>query len=172
MKALYTLLILLIPFVGYGQESYDKSNLNSYLLSQQIDNQDRFTKQVLTGKTLGLIGMAGTIVGAVSSVPEISYVGSGLALFGFVIEIGSYKYLKKENLHKLEKLKFKAEILDSEIKDYNFLNNTKYSYFDYNGGVKECYFIENVGSGKVKVKNIDNDEVRIIDEKELFIIQD
>ena len=52
MKAIYTLLILLIPFVSLGQETNVQSNYNSYIISQQIENQNLFSKQILTGKTL------------------------------------------------------------------------------------------------------------------------
>jgi len=98
MKQLYTLLILLIPFVGFGQEISDQSNLNSYVLSQQIDNQDLFSKQVLTGKTISVLGLLTGVLGAITSTPELSYVGAGVALVGYVYEIDSYKWLNKSKI--------------------------------------------------------------------------
>ena len=182
MKAFYTLLIILIPFVGFGQEKSVQSNLNSYILSQQIDNQDKFSTQILKGKTLGIIGLSATILGGVTSVPELTYVGGGMGLVGYIIEIDSYKRLKKSNINKLEELKLELEQIENESyqlntgelisRDNSFSNNIKYSYIDSNGGVKYCYVIENVGSGKVKVKNIDNNLIKIIEEKLLFIMQD
>ena len=79
MKKLYTLLILLIPFVSLGQETNVQSNYNSYIISQQIENQNLFSKQILTGKTLSLVGLATTIIGGATATPEITYVGGGLS---------------------------------------------------------------------------------------------
>ena len=182
MKVINTLLILLIPFVGFGQETSAQSNLNSYVLSQQIDNQDKFSTQILKGKTLEIIGLTAVILGGVTSIPEITYVGGGMGLVGYIIEIDSYKWLKKSKIKKLEELKLELEQLENEShqlnttelmsRDNSFSNKIKYSYIDSNGGVKECYVIENVGSEKVKIKNIDNNEIRIIEEKLLFIMQD
>ena len=72
MKPIYTLLILLIPFVGLGQEN--KSNLNSYINIQQIENNHKFSSQILTGKSIQFIGLATTIVGS-NFYPEISWEG-------------------------------------------------------------------------------------------------
>ena len=111
MKAFYTLLILLIPFVGYGQETNIQSNYNSYVISQQIENQNLFTKQIFFGKTLSLVGIVTTILGGATSTPEITYVGGGLSLIGFTFEMDSYKWLKKNKI-RLKKPKLSTDYLN------------------------------------------------------------
>ncbi len=111
MKAFYILLIILIPFVVFGQETNVQSNYNSYIISQQIENQNLFSKQILTGKTLSLVGLATTIIGGATATPEITYVGGGLSLIGFIFEIDSYKWLKKNKI-RLNKPKFSTDYIN------------------------------------------------------------
>lgn len=117
MKALFYF-FLLIPYFLIGQETNIQSNYNSYIISQQIENQNLFSKQILTGKTLSLVGLATTIIGGATSTPEITYVGGGLSLIGFVFEIDSYKWLKKN------KIRLKQPILSTDyINKYKVYND-------------------------------------------------
>ena len=112
MKTFYTLLILLIPFFSTGQETVVQSNYNSFIISQQIENQNLFSKQILTGKTLSLVGLATTILGGATSTPEITYVGGGLSLIGFIWN-RFLQWLKKN------KIRLKPKFSTDYINKYN-----------------------------------------------------
>ncbi len=166
MKALYTLLIILIPFVSLGQETNVQSNYNSYIISQQIENQNLFSKQILTGKTLSLVGLATTIIGGATATPEITYVGGGLSLIGFIFEIDSYKWLKKNKI-RLKKPKFSTDYINKykvysegdelvlkflEI-DFKQGDNIIIEYSNPNKPNKECTIIS-VNQNNLEVQDI------------------
>lgn len=168
MKAIYTLLILLIPFVGLGQEN--KSNLNSFINIQQIENNHKFSSQILTGKSIQFIGLATTIVGVATSTPEISYGGLGLSLVGLVVEIDSYKWLKKNRVNKFELLTNDVD-LSNEKSSKIIENSNVYNFLTDNGETAQCIVLEDFKNGQVKVKKLSDGEELIINLSDLFILE-
>lgn len=168
MKAFYTLLILLIPFVGIGQEN--KSNLNSFINIQQIENNHKFSSQILTSKSIELIGMATTIIGVATSTPEISYAGIGLSLVGLVVEIDSYKWLKRNRINKFDLLTNDVDL--SNEKRINIIENSNiYNFITKNGETAQCIVLKDFKNGQVKIKKLSDGEELIINLSDLFILE-
>lgn len=93
-----SLLLLLGSFFSFAQNQNSQSNLNGYILSQQINNQELFANQLQTSRIISLAGVTTSLIGVLSNSPELTYVGSGLTFISLVVDLDSYKWLRKDKI--------------------------------------------------------------------------